>query len=116
MGRTEDAWNEVGEQFKKLGAMFKDHYESQAGEAETITEDDIEDVVQKLGVSIKAAFGTVGEAVKDQEIHEETRHTAGSLFGAIGTTFSELGAEISKATEHATDATDAPEPPETSDG
>lgn len=101
MGQSEEAWYEVGEQFKTLGSMFKYHYMSQdvGDRIEVVSDDEIKDALRTLGESLKAAFGTVGDAVADPEIRDEARQTAGSFFDALGATFSDLGHDISKRDE-----------------
>jgi hypothetical protein len=97
MSRSDKAWNDVGEQFDRLGSMFKHHYEAQGGEdgAEPISEDEVIDAVRTLGESVKMAFATVGDAFNDPEVQEEARQTTASFFDALGATFSELGDDIS---------------------
>jgi hypothetical protein len=101
MGQSDEAWNDVGEQLKALGMMFKSHYQAYEGEdiTEVVSEDEVKDALRTLGESAKAAFGTIGDAFTDPEIREEARQTAGSFFDALGVTFSELGADISTRRE-----------------
>jgi hypothetical protein len=101
MGQSDEAWNDVGEQLKTLGAMFKEHYQAYEGEdlTEAVSEDEVKDALRTLGESVKAAFGTIGDAFADPEIRDEARQTAGSFLDALGTTFSELGTDISKRLE-----------------
>ncbi len=49
-----------------------------------------------LGESIRTAFATVGDAIKDPKVQKEARQAAASFFDALGTTFSELGDDISR--------------------
>jgi hypothetical protein len=97
MSRQDEAWNDVCEQFEKLGSMFKSRYKAQGGEesGELISEDEVIDAVRTLGESIKTVFATVGDAFNDPEVQEEVKQTAGSFFDALQTTFSELGDDIS---------------------
>jgi hypothetical protein len=101
MGQSEEAWNEVGEQFKSLGTMFKDHYQAYEGEdiTEVVSDDEVKDALRTLGESVKAAFASIGDAFADAEIRDEARQTAGSFFDALGATFSDLGNDISKRSE-----------------
>lgn len=101
MGQSDEAWNDVGEQLKALGMMFKSHYQAYEGEdiTEVVSEDEVKDALRTLGESAKAAFGTIGDAFTDPEIREEARQTAGSFFDALGATFSELGDDISTRRE-----------------
>jgi hypothetical protein len=104
MSQSDEAWNDVGEQLKTLGSMFKDHYQAYEGEhiTEVVSEDEVKDALRTLGESARAAFGTIGEAFADSEIRDEARQTAGLFFDALGVTFSDLGHDISKrsATEN----------------
>lgn len=101
MGQSDEAWNDVGEQLKTLGTMFKSHYQAYEGEdiTEAVSDDEVKDALRTLGESVKAAFGTIGDAFADPEIREEARQTAGSFFDALGVTFSELGDDISTRRE-----------------
>jgi hypothetical protein len=98
MGQSDDAWNDVGEQLKTLGSMFKSHYQSHEGEirVDAVSDDEVKEALLTLGDSVKTAFVSIGDAIADQEIRTEARQTAGSFFDALGATFSELGADISK--------------------
>jgi hypothetical protein len=98
MGQSEEAWNEVGEQFKSLGSMLKVHYQTYEGEdiTEVVSDDEVKDALHTLGESVKAAFASIGDAFADAEIRDEARQTAGSFFDALGATFSEIGYDISK--------------------
>ncbi len=96
MGHTDEAWNEVGEQFKSLGLSLKRLYES-AGEPKAEdppSDEEMKDAFKTIGDGITHAFSAVGDAVGDPEIRAETRQTAASFFDALGTTFSEVGEDI----------------------
>jgi hypothetical protein len=98
MGQSDDAWSDVGERLKTLGSMFKSHYQNHEGEipVDVVSDDEVKEALRTLGDSVKTAFASIGDAFADQEIRAEARHTAGSFFDALGATFSELGADISK--------------------
>lgn len=110
MGQSEEAWSEVGEQFKNLGSMFKVHYMAQEDEdrIEVVSDDEVKDALRTLGESLKAAFATVGDAIADPEIRDEARQTAGSFFDALGATFSDLGHDISTRGEGEDSASQPP--------
>jgi hypothetical protein len=97
MSQSDETWNEVGEGFKRLGSLFKEHYETrEAGEeSDGPSEEEVKDALQKIGDGLKTAFATVGDAAKDPEVKDEAKQTAKSFFDAIGATFAELGDEIS---------------------
>jgi hypothetical protein len=95
MGHVEESWNDVGEQFKKLGARLGRHYDEQGfKDAVGASEESLEEAMQRLGEGLRAAVGAVGDSVSDPELKDDIRDATGSLFTALGTTFSELGAQI----------------------
>lgn len=97
MGQSDETWNEVGDGFKKLGSLFKSHYESQDSDEDTeaVSDEEVKDALRTIGDGLKTAFATIGDAVKDPEVQDEAKQTAKSFFDAIGATFAELGDEIS---------------------
>jgi hypothetical protein len=100
MSQSAEAWNQVGEQFEKLGTMFQDHYQARSAKGEDVaSRQDIEEAVHVLGESLKTAFGAFGDAVADPDLQDEARRTAGSIFEAFAATFSDLGAEVSGRAE-----------------
>ena len=95
MGHLEESWNEVGDQFKKLGARLKQHYEDQgSGEGVEEFEESLDESMQRLGEGLQAAVAAVGDSVDDPELKADVRDAAGSLFSALGATFSDLGTRI----------------------
>ena len=121
MGQSDETWNEVGDGFKKLGSLFKSHYESQDSEetTETVSDEEVKDALRTIGDGLKTAFAGIGDAVKDPEVQDEAKQTAKSFFDAIGATFAELGDEISawreknKEDEAPTEAAASEDPPTT---
>lgn len=95
MSGSDEAWEDVGEQFKKLGAMFREHYETQRTEGDG---DEVGEAVRGFGENMRSALGAVIETVTDSEVHEEARDTAGSFLEALGSTFSQLGADLRRRT------------------
>ena len=102
MSQLDEAWNDVGEQFKKLGSVFKEHYDEYGvDEAVDVSDEAFEDAMRSLGEGLRAAVGAVGDSIKDPELATDVRDTAGSLFTALGATFSEIGSQISTHEEDA---------------
>jgi hypothetical protein len=108
MGQSDEAWSDVGEQFKTLGSMFKDHYQNHEGEirVDVVSDEEFKEALHTLGDSVMTAFASIGDAFADQEIRAEARQTVGSFFDALGATFSELGTDISKKADQ-----EFPDPP-----
>lgn len=95
MSRSDEAWEDVGEQFKKLGAMFRDHYEAQrSDELSEADELEVNEAVRSFSDNMRSAVSALIEALTDSELHGEARQTAGSFLEALGTTFGELGADL----------------------
>lgn len=101
MVQSDEAWSDVGEQFKTLGSMFKDHYQNHEGEirVDAVSDEEFKEALHTLGDSVMTAFASIGDAFVDQEIRAEARQTASSFFDALGATLSELGADISKKSD-----------------
>jgi len=106
MSQVDEAWKGVGEQFQKLGAMFREHYEAHEGATEEPPSDaEMEEAVRKLTEGIKSAFGAAGDTFKDPALKEEARVTASSFFNALGATFEEIAATITAKGEKASGTT-----------
>ena len=118
MGQSDDAWHDVGEQLKTLGSMFKSHYQNHEGDirVEVVSDDKVKEALRTLGEGVKTAFASIGDALADQEIRTEARQTAGSFFDALGATFSELGADISKERDQGSPDQPHPDEPMSKDG
>lgn len=110
MNQSQDAWVEVGEHLKSLGSKLKSHYQAQQGQErpEPASREEVRDALKTLGESVTAAFGTIGDAVTDPDVTAEARQTAGLFLEALGASFSELGADVSKRGEGKD--SDVPEP------
>ncbi len=98
MSQTDEAWTNVGEQLKNLGSVFRQHYDERGDRevVESVSEDKVREAMHTLGESLTTAFGAVGDAITDPDLQVEARQTVAVFFDALGTTFSEIGTEISK--------------------
>ncbi|MFO7699105.1 MAG: hypothetical protein R6W79_00665 [Acidimicrobiia bacterium] len=114
MSQMDEAWSDVGERFKRLGSMYKEHYKAHEGDPdrETPTDEEVAEALRQLGTSIRTAFEAAGDTIADPDLKEEARGTASSFFNALGTTFNELAAQIAAKRERTQDAptATAPEP------
>ena len=89
------------EQLRAVGLLFKFHYQTQETDStpEPASRSEVNDALTTLGESSLAAVGTIGDVFKDPGVRAEVRETAGLFFDALGVSFSELGADLSKRTE-----------------
>ena len=101
MGETDQAWQEVSEKFTALGRKFKQHYEDRGEGAEPTEGDvtagapaDVKKAMDNVGDSLERVFGSIGDALQDGEVKDQTRAAFSSLVDALGATFSELGSEV----------------------
>jgi hypothetical protein len=96
MSQTDEAWSEVAEQLRALGTTIKNHYDAQAGHMpeDAVSQEEVKDALKTLGDSLTTAVGAAGVAFRDPEVTKEVKETAASFFGALGATFSEMGAGI----------------------
>jgi hypothetical protein len=101
MNQSQDAWVEVGDHLKSLGSRLKSHYQAQQGQErpEPTSRQEVKDARKTLGESVTATFGTIGDAVSDPAVTAEARETAGLFLEALGASFSELGADVSRRGE-----------------
>ena len=112
MSQMDEAWSDVGERFKRLGSMYKEHYKAHEGdpERETATDEEVAEALRQLGSSIRTAFEAAGDTIADPDLKEEARGTASSFFNALGTTFNELSAQIAAKRDRTQDSSVAPAP------
>jgi Flp pilus assembly pilin Flp len=112
MSQMDEAWSDVGERFKRLGSMYKEHYKAHAvdAEAESATDEEVAEALRQLGASIRTAFEAAGDTISDPELKEEARGTASSFFNALGTTFNDLAAQIATKRERTQEPPTATEP------
>lgn len=103
MGDTDQAWQEVGEKFTALGRKFKQHYEDRGegtepteGEVTAGAPADVKKAMDNVGDSLERVFGSIGDALQDEDVKNQTRSAFSSLVDALGATFSELGQEVRK--------------------
>lgn len=106
MSQMDEAWSDVGERFKRLGSMYKEHYKAHEGDPdrETVTDEEVAEALRQLGASIRTAFEAAGDTIADPALKEEARGTASSFFSALGTTFNEFSAQIAAKRDRTQDA------------
>ncbi len=95
---SDDPWRRVGDEFSTLGASFKSHFKR----SQQTGSDNLID-------SLKAAFDSLGDAAKDEQVRSDAKSAGASFMEAIGDTFSELGETLRKKAEDARRTGDAVE-------
>jgi hypothetical protein len=96
-GSTKDAWDQVGENFSKVGRRLAERYRSLAAERGAESTEDQEKVKAALRAvteQLDRAFTSLGDTIRDQEAQAGLRQAVGSLGDALSTTFSEAAERI----------------------
>jgi hypothetical protein len=109
MAESKAAWDRVGEDFKALGRQVKQHYDQRprpadqqategSGQEGTPPADrrKVDEALEKLRESLEQAFSTLGDAVRDPQVGEQTRKAASSLSDALSATFAEASERFRK--------------------
>ncbi len=97
MSRNEEAWKDVGDRFNSLGKKFREHYDSK--EAETDEEgapssDEIKKAFDTISDGLERVFGSLGAAVRDDDVKAESKAAASALVDALGATVEDLGVVV----------------------
>jgi hypothetical protein len=107
MAESKAAWDRVGEDFKALGRQVKQHYDQrpkperpQAAEGQghepAADRRKVDDALQKLTEALDQAFSTLGDAVRDPQVGEQSKKAASSLSDALTATFAEASERFRK--------------------
>lgn len=99
MGRTREAWSEFGEEFADIGRRFKESYDGISETAEETTEasrDSIERAVRAIRKAVGDLGDSLGEALSDPKVRQETEEAGSKLLNAFGVTLSDLGQALQR--------------------
>lgn len=112
MADAKQAWDEVGEQFGRLGQRLKQTYERQAAEgsegAPRPDERDIEEAFRTLAGAVNTAVGSAGAAMRDPAFGEDVKSAARAFGDALSATFEDLGNELRRRLGSGLDRPEAP--------
>lgn len=112
MADAKQAWDEVGEQFGRLGQRLKQTYERQAAAGSEggprPDERDIEEAFRTLAGAVNTAVGSAGAAMRDPAFGEDVKSAARAFGDALSATFEDLGNELRRRLGS---GSDRPEPP-----
>ncbi len=99
MSRNEEAWKDVGDRFSSLGKKFRQHYEStdtEKSEEGGPSSDEIKKAFDTISDGLERVFGSLGAAVRDDEVKAESKAAASALVDALGATVEDLGVVVRK--------------------
>ncbi|MGQ0849025.1 MAG: hypothetical protein ACT4OP_07910 [Actinomycetota bacterium] len=94
-----DPWERLSDQFSALRKRLADTYRQQAG-PEGPSEGEVKDAFSTLGKAWDRLADAVGAAARDQQIRHNVKQAATTFFEAVGSAFSELGAELRRTVPH----------------
>ncbi len=112
-GRTQDAWNEVGERFTSWSRHVADRYkqaEPGAGDAARESQRKLEEAARELAEQLNRAFTALGDTLRDDRAKSDLKDAVRSLGDAVAVTVTETGEAIRRRV--GTSGTDADEPHE----
>ncbi len=90
----DDAWSDVQSKFSSLGKSFKKHYDETE---ESPSSDEVKQAWDTVTDGLERLFGSVGDAIRDDEVKVQAKEAVGSVVDALSATFSELGVELKRA-------------------
>jgi hypothetical protein len=119
-GRTQEAWNEVGERFSAWGRLVAEHYreteQADAGPADTEqadteraeeTQHKLEETARELADQVNRAFTALGDTLRDDQAKEGLKEAARSIGDAVSVTV----AEATEAIRRRVGSSDEPSAP-----
>jgi hypothetical protein len=109
-GRTQEAWNEVGERFSAWGRLVAERYrESEAADAEPAQESQrkLEETARELADQLNRAFTALGDTLRDDQAKAGLKEAARSVGDAVAVTV----AEASEAVRRRVGSSDEPPTP-----
>ena len=105
MAESKAAWDRVGEDFRALGRQVKQHYDQRPRPGSDVQEGPaapagdrrkVDEALERLRDSLEQAFSSLGDAVRDPEVGEQTKKAATSLSAALTATFAEASERFRK--------------------
>lgn len=95
---SEDPWDAVADQVRSLGHRLQETYRQVADDGGP-SEDEIREALATLAAAWTQVAGTVGNALQDPELRGQLKKATTSLATAVGSTISDLGAELARSEE-----------------
>ena len=102
LSRSREAWAALGDEFADIGRRFREDYEKVSETAATGSEESQKSIARAVSAIRTAVDGTartIGEALRDPKIREETEEAGSALLRAVGVTLSELGQTLQRDAE-----------------
>ena len=94
-GQPDDPWDSFTDEFRGLGDRLKQTYREVADDNGP-TENEIKDAFATLVGAWDQVAESVTSALKDPDVRQQLKDAVGSFASAMGTTITDLGAELRK--------------------
>lgn len=94
MAEMQDSWKEVSSRAEALGLKLKLHLEQERDETAPREPGDTKALVDDMSQKVTDAFESMGNAAKDEAIHEDVKEMGRLFKSALMTTFNSVGAEM----------------------
>ncbi len=95
MAEAKDKWDDVGEQFTRLGHQLKDRFDVNAGFGSDEREK-INTALRQVGDALDAGFTTIGDTLRDPAVRDEMKAAGTSITDAIVATLHDIAAAIKR--------------------
>jgi hypothetical protein len=96
-GRTQDAWNEVGERFSAWGRVVAERYretEAEGGQAAQESQRRLEETARELAEQLNRAFTALGDTLRDEQAKVGLKAAVHAVGDAVAVTVAETGEAI----------------------
>ena len=109
-GKTQDAWNEVGERFSAWGRHVADRYKETSGaETEPEAQHKLEEAARELAEQLNRAFTAFGDTLRDAGAKADLKEAVRSVGDAVAVTVAETSEAIRRRVGSGGSGSDAPD-------
>ncbi len=95
MAEAKEKWDEVGEQFGRLGRQLKDRFDANAAFGADEREK-VNDALRQLGDALDAGFTTIGDTLRDPAMRDDMKTAGTSITDAIAATLRDVSDAIKR--------------------
>ena len=94
MSEVQDTWKELGSKAEALGLKLKLHLEQEQDEATQREPGDTKATIEEMGKKFSEAFDSMGNAAKDEAVHEDIKEMGAIFKDALLATFNKVSSEV----------------------
>jgi len=94
MAEMQDSWKDVASKAEALGLKLKLHLEQEKDESQPREPGDTKALIDDITNRLNDAFDSVGNAAKDEAVHDDVKDMGRLFRDALVTTFNTVGAEV----------------------